>query len=92
MTRTEAERLSILETEAKMRAETTDKAMRAVADELKKINERLNTIEAEHRATNERLSAYENKGKGLMIGVGLAGTGFGAGLLAALGKLLEMLK
>lgn len=89
---TQAERLTVLETEARMRAEASDKAMKAVADELRKINERLDQIESEHRATNERLSAYENKGKGVLIGVGLLGTGMGATILAIIAKFAEWFK
>lgn len=89
---TQAERLTVLETEARMRAEASDKAMKAVADELRKINERLDQIESEHRATNERLSAYENKGKGVLIGVGLLGTGMGATILAVIAKFAEWFK
>ena len=89
---TQAERLGILETEARLRAEASDKAMSAVADELRKINQRLDHIEAEHRATNERLSAYENKGKGVLIGVGLLGTTFGATILAIIAKFAEWFK
>lgn len=85
---TQAERLLVLETEARMRAEASDKAMGAVAEELKKMNARLDTIETDIRTTNERLSAYENKGKGVLIGVGLFGTGLGASLLAMIAKIM----
>lgn len=71
-----------------MRAEASDKAMGAVAEELKKMNARLDTIETDIRTTNERLSAYENKGKGVLIGVGLFGTGLGASLLAMIAKIM----
>jgi tetrahydromethanopterin S-methyltransferase subunit G len=85
---TQAERLAVLEAEAALRAEASNKAMGAVAEELKKINDRLDTIESDIRTTNSRLSAYENKGKGFLIAAGLFGAGAGASVLAALAKLM----
>lgn len=84
---TQGERLTILETEAKMRAEAGEKAAVAVVNELKRMNDRLGKIEADIRATNERLSGHENRGKGLLIGVGIFGTGIGASFLAALAQI-----
>ena len=85
---TQAERLTILETEARMRAESSDKAMNNVADELHKLNSRLDQIETEQRTTNERLAAYENKGKGVLFGAMLAG----GGIVTAAASLWDKLK
>ena len=85
---TQAERLLILETEARLRAEASDKAMNNVADELHKLNARLDKIEAEQRTTNERLAAYENKGKGVLFGAMLAG----GGLVTAVASLWDKIK
>lgn len=90
--KTQAERLTRIETLLEGWLENRKDDRAEWTAELRKLHERLDHIEAEHRATNERLSAYENKGKGLMIGIGLAGTGFGAAVLAAIAKLVEWFK
>jgi hypothetical protein len=84
---TQAERLTRIETllEGWVENRKDDRAEWAV--ELKRIHDRLEKIEAEHRATNERLTAYENKGKGLLIGAGIAGAGVGTGFFALWEKL-----
>ena len=92
MTRTEAERLTRIEVLLETAASTRTEDRGAVADELRKINTRLDKIETDIRAANARLTGYEDKGKGVLIGVGILGTGIGAGLLAALAKFLEWFK
>lgn len=84
---TQGERLTILETEARLRAESSDKAMEAVAKQLEKMNSRLETMELEQRATNARLAAYENKGKGVIFGAMLAGGGIVTAAAAVWDKL-----
>lgn len=89
---TQAERLTRIETllEGWLENRRDDRAEWAA--ELRKIHDRLDHIQSEHRATNERLSAYENKGKGLLIGVGLFGSGIGATILAVVAKFAEWFK
>lgn len=84
---TQGERLIALETAEKLRADTIEKAFAGVGNQLDKICERLDKIEAEARTTNERLSAYENRGKGALFGAALAGGGIVTAIATAWDKI-----
>lgn len=71
MNRTEAERLTALETATAMHWEAAMGKFDEVITELKAIRKDLDE-------QTEKLAAMENKGKGVLIGVGIAGTGLGA--------------
>jgi uncharacterized coiled-coil protein SlyX len=71
MTRTEAERLATLETSSAMHHE-------AVMDKLDEISREVKAVRKDVDEQTAKLAAMENKGKGIMIGVGIAGTGLGA--------------
>lgn len=71
MTRTETERLTILETSSAMHHEAVMAKLDGITDDLKAMRKDLDE-------QTEKLAAMENKGKGVLIGVGIAGTGLGA--------------
>ncbi len=71
MTRTESERLTALETSSAMHHE-------AVMDKLDEISREVKAVRKDVDEQTAKLAAMENKGKGIMIGVGIAGTGLGA--------------
>lgn len=71
MTRTENERLTILETSSAMHHEAVMAKLEDISGELKAVRKDLDE-------QTEKLAAMENKGKGVLIGVGIAGTGLGA--------------
>jgi hypothetical protein len=71
VTRTENERLVALETSSAMHWE-------AVMSKLDDIGAELKAMRADLDEQTEKLAAMENKGKGVLIGVGIAGTGLGA--------------
>lgn len=87
---TQAERLTRIETLLEGWLETRKDDRSEWAAELRKIHERLDDIEEQHRATNARLAAYENKGKGLLIGAAIAGGGLVGGIVTAWEKLKEI--
>ena len=71
MTRTEAERLAALETATAMQWEAVMGKLDEIAAEQKAQRKELDALTG-------KLAAVENKGKGVLIGVGIAGTGLGA--------------
>lgn len=71
MNRTENERLVALETSSAMHWE-------AVMNKLEDITTELKAMRKDLDEQTEKLAAMENKGKGVLIGVGIAGTGLGA--------------
>lgn len=71
MNRTEAERLTALETATAMHWEAAMSKLDEITAELKAIRKDLDE-------QTDKLAAMENKGKGVLIGVGIAGTGLGA--------------
>ena len=89
---THGERIAALEAAGPFNAAAMDTLMKRIelleqhmSDRLDKIDQRLTTQE-------EKLAAYENKGKGLLLGVGLFGAGVGASVLAIVERLLEIPK
>ena len=89
---TQSERLATLEAnDGHTRA-----ALGAIVSQLKDlerhIDGRFDKLETRLTAQETKLAEYENKGKGVLIGVGLFGTGVGATVLAVLGKVLEWFK
>lgn len=86
---THGERIAALEAERPFNRSAMDALMKRLdlmeqhmSERLDKIDERLTTQEA-------KLAAYENKGKGVLLGVGLFGATAGAGILAAAERILE---
>ena len=67
----QAERLTALETATAMHWEAAMGKLDEISGELKAIRKDLDEQTA-------KLAAMENKGKGVLIGVGIAGTGLGA--------------
>lgn len=84
---TQAERIAALEAERPF----NQQAMGALMDRFDKfethMDARLDKFEERLGAQEKKLAEYENKGKGVLIGVGLFGTGVGASLLALLAKI-----
>ena len=87
---TQAERLTRIETLLEGWLETRKDDRSEWAADLRKIHERLDQIEEQHRATTARRVAYENKGKGLLIGAAIAGGGLVGGIVTAWEKLKEI--
>lgn len=71
MTRSESDRLTILETSSAMHHEAVMSKLDDITADLKALREDVDEQTA-------KLAAMENKGKGMLLGVGVAGTGFGA--------------
>jgi uncharacterized coiled-coil protein SlyX len=71
MTRTETERLTALETSSAMH-------FGALMDKLDEISGEVRALRKDLDEQTAKLAAMENKGKGVLIGVGIAGTGLGA--------------
>ena len=71
MTRSESDRLTILETSSSMHHE-------AVMSKLDDITAELKALRKDVDEQTAKLAAMENKGKGLLLGAGVAGTGLGA--------------
>lgn len=86
---TQAERLTRIETLLEGWLETRKDDRTEWAAELRKIHERLDEIEEQHRTTNARLAAYENKGKGLLLGAAIVGGGMVGGIATAWEKIKE---
>jgi hypothetical protein len=84
---TQAERIVRIETLLEGWLQTRKEDRAEWAEMMKSLNERLDNIEAEHRKTNERLNAYENKGKGVLFAVSIAGGGLVASIITIWGKL-----
>jgi len=85
MTRTESDRLTILETTSAMHHE-------AVMSKLEEITADLKALREDVDEQTDKLAAYENKGKGLLMGAGVAGAGIGAGILSAIEHIAGILK
>lgn len=85
---TQGERLATLEANEAH----TREALGAIVDQLKDlgshIDQRFDKIETRMTKQETKLASYENKGAGILIGVGIFCTGLGAGLLAAFAKLM----
>ena len=82
---TQGERLTAVETELNSRWEYISEGMDDIRKAVKSVDKRLAEQE-------QRLAAYENKGKGILIGVGIFGTGFGATVLFAVERFLGVFK
>ena len=89
---TQAERMATLEANEAH----TREALGAIVDQLKNlgnhIDQRFDKLETRLTAQETKLASYENKGAGILIGVGLFCTGLGAGLLATFASVLGWFK
>ena len=74
MTRTETERLAVLEATTHAQGEAIIKKLEDMGEDLKAIRKDLDADKAE-------LAALKNKGAGILIGVGLAGGAIGASVV-----------
>ena len=85
---TQGERIAALEANEAH----TREALGAIMNQLSKletqIDQRFDSLEKRIGEQEKKLAAYENKGAGILIGVGLFGTGVGATLLAAFAKVM----
>lgn len=79
---THGERIAALEAERPFNRSAMDALMKRLDLMEAHMNERLDKIDDRLTAQEAKLAAYENKGKGLLLGVGLFGAATGAGLLA----------
>lgn len=70
----------------------TREALGAIVDQLKDlgnhIDQRFDKLETRLTTQETKLASYENKGAGILIGVGIFCTGLGAGLLATFAKIM----
>ena len=89
---THGERIAALEAASPFNKAAMDALMTRLDLMEKHMNERLDKIDRRLTAQETKLSGYENKGKGLLLGVGLFGAATGAGLLAIAEKVSEVLK
>lgn len=81
----DGERIAVLETEAQARWDQVVKTLETNAEALAKMELRLAELE-------KKLAAYENKGKGVLIGAGLFGASVGVAALAAVERILGFFK
>lgn len=86
---THAERIAALEAERPFNQSAMKELMERIDEMDKHVSKRLEKIEKRLGEQETKLAAYENKGKGLLMGVGLVGASIGAGLLAAFESLAE---
>ena len=82
MTRSEAERLTRIETLLETKLDD-------IANRLAKIEEHQSKQDEDAKLDREDLAALKNKGAGVLIGVGLLGGGIGAAVSGVLDKLLN---
>lgn len=89
---TQAERIAALEAERPFNRE----AMGALMDRFDKfethMDARLDKFEERLGATERKMAEYENKGKGVLVGIGLFFTGTGAAIMAAIAQFLGWFK
>ena len=74
----------------------TREALGAIVDQLKDlgdhIDQRFDKLETRLGAQERKMAEYENKGKGVLIGVGMLFTGTGAAIMAAAAQFLGWFK
>lgn len=89
VSRTEAERLTRIETllEAAVFQRTEDRD--AMREKLDDVANDVKAIRAEVEADKADLAALKNKGTGILIGVGLAGGAIGAAIAELFGSLFK---
>ncbi len=99
MTKSEAERLTRIETllEAAVTQRSDDRQAAAekldgVAKEIKRVAEDVKAIRDDLSADKAELKELKNKGAGILIGVGLAGGAIGGAVTAGFKALGEFLK
>ena len=89
---TQGERIAALEAERPF----NQQAMGALMDRFDKfethMDARLDKFEERLGAQERKMAEYENKGKGVLVGVGLFFTGTGAALMAAVSQFLGWFK
>ncbi len=89
---TQAERLAALEAERPF----NQQAMGALMDRFDKfeahVDARLDKFEERLGAQERKMAEYENKGKGVLVGLGLFFTGTGAAIMAAVAQFLGWFK
>ena len=89
---TQAERLTRIEVLLEAAVETRESDRRAMHEKIEEMASDIKAIRADLEADKAELAAFKNKGAGILIGVGLFGTGIGAGILAMIAKALEWFK
>ncbi len=89
---THGERIAALEAASPFNKAAMDALMTRLDLMEKHMNERLDKIAARLTTQETKLAGHENKGKGLLLGVGLFGAATGAGVLAIAERLSEFLK
>ena len=89
---THGERIAALEAAGPFNAAAMDTLMKRIELLEQHMSERLDKIDQRLTTQEEKLAAYENKGKGVLLGVGLFGAGVGASVLAIVERLLEIPK
>lgn len=91
-TATQAERIAALEAERPF----NQQAMGALMDRFDRferhMDQRLDKFEDRLGAQERKMAEYENKGKGVLVGVGLLFTGTGAAIMAAVAQFLGWFK
>lgn len=85
---TQAERIAALEAERPFNQQAIGALMERFDKFERHVDARLDKFEERLTKQETKLAEYENKGKGVLIGVGLFGTGVGASLLALFAKIL----
>jgi predicted RNase H-like nuclease (RuvC/YqgF family) len=89
---TQAERLATLEANDGHTRDALGAIVNQLKDLEKHIDGRFDKLETRLTTQETKLAGYENKGAGILIGVGLLGTGLGAAILTVLAKALEWFK
>ena len=89
---THGERIAALEAASPFNTAAMETLMKRFDLMEQHVNERFDKIDSRLTAQEKKMEAYENKGKGLLLGVGLFGASLGAGLFAVVEKFSEFLK
>ena len=85
-------RITALETAARFNTATMETLVREVKDLRQHMDQRLDKIDERQTRQETKFAAYENKGKGILLGAGIFGASLGAGFFAAAEKLSEIFK
>lgn len=89
-------RLSVLEANRASDREAVLKAIKHLdqhmREELSALKDRVGKFEESQKEQGEKIAAYENTGKGMLISVGIAAAGAGAGVLALIERAWGVLK
>lgn len=85
---TQAERMIRIETLLEAAVQTREADRQAMHEKIEEMARDIKAIRKDVEADKAELAAFKNKGAGILIGVGLFGTGVGAAVLAALAKVM----